>query len=1088
MMKFCEKFMAFEISVLILVHFMLLAAGLNAQTDTVQTDVPALKDVYDDDFYIGCLLSYRNIGFPDDPYVPGQSTVVTPNGGYLIKFHMNSMSPGNNMKPQYTVDISGSAAAYNAAAPADKDSIDTHPIVRFNGDLIAQLNWAQRQGFTFRGHTLVWHNQTPTEFFRSGYTSSGSRLGKEKMTERLDNYLKEVIRLIHEGWPGLLSAMDVVNEAVNDDGSDRITSDWYLTFGDNSYLLKAFELTRKHSINYGETQIKLYYNDYNTHNPAKANGIVRICTPIYEAGYLDGIGMQDHDGLNYPTAEQWIASYDKFYPICDEIAVTELDVTTGYADPPPSVLATQANQYGQLFKGFVERSYFSGRGKVISVSKDGLNDQYTFKTNQASSLWDAQNQCKPAFYAVVDVGKYYNALDSLVAHADSLAESDYTAESWSEFFASLANVKNIMWQDYSAQESAAGALGEALSILESALASLVSIRELTAREPIIIEAESGIRGSEFDSLSTPDGLVQYIMITTDYNQTTGATDHPGTNRTVLYQVTFPDTGTYDLFVRLRVGPAGYNDDSFFYGKGFGIKDPEAPADWMMVNGLQQAGFSAPAAVVREAGGLGNGMWKWVNLSRNGYQSGNFMQFLVDMPDSLTRTFAIGARENGLDLDKFAFGRSELYYTVLNLDSAQAGSETDPTQLPEPLTPIALGKEKFLGNVYSSAQLPRFTEYWNQVTPENAGKWGSVEGSRDNMNWAALDAAYALAKSNGFQFRFHVLIWGNQQPAWIEILSAEEQLAEIEEWFAAVAARYPDIDYLEVVNEPLHDPPDGMGNGNYMNALGGSNNLYGTGWDWVIKAFELARQYFPDSTKLMINDYSIPNSDEATTQYLNIINHLLVRDLIDGIGIQGHAFSTRGSMTTISNNLDRLGATGLPIQVCEMDIDGPSDEIQLSDYQEIFPTFWTHPAVEGITLWGWRPGMWRTDQMAYLMTNDGVERPALIWLRDYVENYVNAIPDYGKTADGTITTFQLEPNYPNPFNPSTTIGYYLPRTAPVRLDVYDIRGRHIRTLVQTTQPAGRHEVFFNAENLSSGVYFYRLEAGASVRVRQMLLMK
>ena len=141
-----------------------------------QTNVPALKDVYAKDFYIGCLLSYRNIGFATDPVVLGQSNVATPDGGYLIKFHMNSMGPGNNMKPQFTVDIPGSAAAYTAAASqVQKDSINVHPVIRFNGDLIAQLNWAQRQGFKFRGHTLVWYNQTPgTAFFRTGYAAGGT--------------------------------------------------------------------------------------------------------------------------------------------------------------------------------------------------------------------------------------------------------------------------------------------------------------------------------------------------------------------------------------------------------------------------------------------------------------------------------------------------------------------------------------------------------------------------------------------------------------------------------------------------------------------------------------------------------------------------------------------------------------------------------------------------------------------------------------------------------------------------------------------------------------------------------------------------
>lgn len=458
---------------LIAAVLLLLAGGtLLAQSDAIQTDVPALRTVYAHDFYIGCLLSYPHVGFASDPQVPGQSAVVAANGGYLIQYHMNSMSPGNNMKPVYTVDISGSAAAYRAASAAQKDSIDTHPIVRFNGNLIAQLNWAQRQGFTFRGHTLIWHSQTPAELFRSGYTTSGARLSRDKMIERMDNYIGSVIRLIHERWPGLLSAIDVVNEAVTDAGLDRADSEWFLTFGDNSYLAKAFELTRKHTLARGESQIKLYYNDYNTHLPAKADGIVRVCTPIFQAGWLDGIGMQEHDSNTSPTAEQWIATYDKFSPVCTEMAVTELDVTTGSATPTAGVLQTQANQYGQLFKCFVERSYFSGRGKIINVSKDGLNDQYTFKTNQSSSLWDTKNQCKPAFYAAVAVGRWYNRLDSLLAATGDLQENDYTAPSWTTFTAARTAARSAQVRNYSASISAADSLQAGYTTLATATADL----------------------------------------------------------------------------------------------------------------------------------------------------------------------------------------------------------------------------------------------------------------------------------------------------------------------------------------------------------------------------------------------------------------------------------------------------------------------------------------------------------------------------------------------------------------------------------------------------------------------------------------
>jgi len=441
--------------------------------DTIQTNVPALKNVFAKDFSVGCLLSYTHIGFSTDPYVSGQSGVVDANGGYLIQYHMNSMGPGNNMKPQYTVDLTGSLSAYNAAATqAEKDSINIHPIVKFNGNLIAQLNWAQRQGFKMRGHTLVWHSQTPgTGFFRDGYSSSGTRLTKAVMTSRMENYIKEVVRLIHGGWPGLLLACDVVNEAVNDGtGTDRsANNEWYTTFGDNSYIMKAFEFARKYTVQYGETQIKLYYNDYNTHDANKANGIVRVCGPIFRAGYLDGIGMQEHDAIATPTAAQWKASYAKFDTVCSEMAVTEFDVKpNAYTSEG---LAAQANQAGALLKCFVEKSSRSGRGKIVNFTKDGLNDRYTFVPN--SSFWDSTDQCKPAFFAAVAVGLNYNALDSMLAHADTLNESRFTPASWATMVVALASARGAMVQDYSASVSAADALGQAKDTLKAAIEGLV---------------------------------------------------------------------------------------------------------------------------------------------------------------------------------------------------------------------------------------------------------------------------------------------------------------------------------------------------------------------------------------------------------------------------------------------------------------------------------------------------------------------------------------------------------------------------------------------------------------------------------------
>jgi endo-1,4-beta-xylanase len=493
-------------------------------------------------------------------------------------------------------------------------------------------------------------------------------------------------------------------------------------------------------------------------------------------------------------------------------------------------------------------------------------------------------------------------------------------------------------------------------------------------ESIIVEAESGTVGSQFTILT--DAGVTYAAI-----QSTIGGGNPTTNdRVITLTVTFPSAGVYELYARLRVGPATFNDDSFYYANGFGIKNPVADADWILTNNLANpVGFTLPSDKVVGGGPATTGAWKWVKLSA--FDGGEPPVAGFTVPEgALTQTIQVAGREDGLGLDKFAFGRQGVFFTVFDLDNGLPGTTVPP---PPPFVPtgppIATGQPKFLGGVSSPTQNLNFTAYWNQVTPENAGKWGSVEGTRDVMNWAQLDFAYALAKDNGFPFRMHTLIWGNQQPAWIESLPPGEQREEIEEWFAAVAARYPDIDFIDVVNEPLHDPPDGPTDGNYIEALGGTG---ASGWEWVLESFRLARQYFPNA-KLGINEFSVTNNTTDAQRYLGIAALLQAENLIDTIGVQGHAFSTRVPNETTIANLDRLATAGLPIYVTELDIDGPTDEVQLADYQRIFPAFWEHPAVRGITLWGYRPGHWRTAQGAYIVHENGAERPAMLWLQGYV---------------------------------------------------------------------------------------------------------
>ena len=525
--------------------------------------------------------------------------------------------------------------------------------------------------------------------------------------------------------------------------------------------------------------------------------------------------------------------------------------------------------------------------------------------------------------------------------------------------------------------------------------------------PVVFEAESGDVGSGF--AVDQDGNITYITATTSHTNET-----PGDTASIItYKVTFADSGYYNLFARVRVGAGTFSDDSYFTGKGFGEKDANNRDDWVLVNGLETAGFSNSDDLVNEFGTDGSEIWKWMNITQNFFPGDTTEKAFYVGSDTLTKTFQIASREDGLFLDKFAFGKYELYFSVNDLDSMLPGSTEYPgdSTIIYPGPPIADGSPKFLGNLMARNDYDNFYKLWNQITPENEGKWVSVGTSPDTTqwNWGGAENLYNYAKENDLIFKFHTLVWGNQQPTWIDNYSDEEQLMYIESWIRQVGKRFPDIDLIDVVNEALpgHNPPDGQGGRvNYKNALGGDGE---TGWDWVIKSFELARKYLPNS-KLLINDYGIVNDINATTQYIKVILLLKERGLIDGIGIQSHRFSIQnGSVETMKYNLDRMAATGLPIYPSEMDMGDNDDEapfddqLQLETYQRVFPVFWEHPSVAGITIWGYKMPVWQ--ETSHLVNDDGSWRPALKWLAQYIKETPVVIE---LTEPSEYSAFYLEP--------------------------------------------------------------------------------
>src|SRR5262249_17992024 len=159
-------------------------------------------------------------------------------------------------------------------------------------------------------------------------------------------------------------------------------------------------------------------------------------------------------------------------------------------------------------------------------------------------------------------------------------------------------------------------------------------------------------------------------------------NNPGIpGRVASFSVNFPEPGTYNLYARVRVGAGGVNDDSFFYGNGFGNKSVANDADWILVNSINSGGFTNPGDVVTGSGRAGIEIWKWINLSQYTGAAGETPITFTVSAGNLTQTFQIGGREDGLDIDKLLFGSSTNTFTVAELDAGGPG--TPPPTPPPP---------------------------------------------------------------------------------------------------------------------------------------------------------------------------------------------------------------------------------------------------------------------------------------------------------------------------------------------------------------------------------------------------------------------
>jgi endo-1,4-beta-xylanase len=281
--------------------------------------------------------------------------------------------------------------------------------------------------------------------------------------------------------------------------------------------------------------------------------------------------------------------------------------------------------------------------------------------------------------------------------------------------------------------------------------------------------------------------------------------------------------------------------------------------------------------------------------------------------------------------------------------------------------------KFIGNVVhkNDAIIPDFADKWMQVTMEANAKWGFVQpDSATGWVWGPVDDVYEYAKEHDILYKQHNFVWNFEQPSWVTNANVA---TAFEAWVKAFCERYPDVPMIDVVNEPLtHAPP-------YKDGLGGDG---ASGYDWAVKAFQVARKYCPNAI-LLINDYNIIEWPNDHARFVTLLEKMIAAGApIDAIGAQGHDVDAAGVDQSMGNVDDFTERFHLPIYITEFDIGRADDQEQLAVMQEAIPAFWDHPNIYGITYWGFQQGkMWKAN--SHLVRSDGTARPALTWLLEFV---------------------------------------------------------------------------------------------------------
>lgn len=368
-----------------------LFCGAECMAQKALKDIP-LKDAFAKDFNVGVAVAQSIISRNETESIK------------LICEQFNAVSPESVLKPEYI-----------------------HPTPdRWNfqpGD--AYCKFAADHGLKALGHTLMWHNQTPDFFWLN---ADGSVKSQEQIKANLVEYIEKTVT----HFAGKVYAWDVVNEVVSEEGGYRNDKGWEKYYKDLDELVcLAFSTAQRCDPN-----AELYYNEYNMWRQSKVDGVVHIVKMLKEKGIrIDGVGIQAHWGLNYPSVKDIETTIDRLYDLGVKVMITELDIDmlpfskegqmTGKAMYDPALQREEfmryLNPYAQGVPEEVEqqiadryeeimRTIYNKRDKISRVTFWGLHDGVSWKNDYPIPnrtnyplLFDRKLQKKKAYYQIVNI-------------------------------------------------------------------------------------------------------------------------------------------------------------------------------------------------------------------------------------------------------------------------------------------------------------------------------------------------------------------------------------------------------------------------------------------------------------------------------------------------------------------------------------------------------------------------------------------------------------------------------------------------------------------------------------------------------------